>query len=254
MRDKEMNREHLERIYQDCLRKQYPTYELFETATLQYLASQQYEFVDLFKLLSRDILLYIVDKLSLSEVSCLARTCKRLARLVQAPGYNQYWKLRYMRDFIQYPPNKIIPSDISSFNGKRDNPIPVVWFDLYQYITKAREGKKSRKLMRAKTLKAFLERKKRTRINDFGWTWPDIKIGPFDKGEHTWIPQKVLISNGWSHSEVHYCLHSLKFRYHCNPTILANLREWVNKYRWDGIDITEMYKTSAGTTKESEED
>lgn len=246
-----MDRQGLENIYLDCLRRQYPTHELLKEATLKYLSSQEYAATDLFNSLPRDMILYILNYLSLADVSRFTRTCNRYARIVQSSEYNSYWKQRYMRDFIRCPPTAAIPDDISHLNLSKRPPkrkIPVVWFDLYQYVTKAREGKQSRKQMRARTLRAFLERKKRTRIHVRGF--PDIRIGTFDDGCRCYIFRKnvdreflrmlpPVMNNHLVFTLTHI---EISLRYNgYDEKYLKKVTElflpYINEERWKGIDI-----------------
>ena len=165
-----MERECLERLYLDCLRKQFPTTEQFQQATTDYLASQEYEVADQTRAWPRDVRICVIKELSCTDISRLARTCKHWAATITSQSYDFFWRARYVRDYPEYPPSDEVPRTLPN------TAIQIRWFDLYQYVNARRAL--TRKQFSARTLPKFLMRKYNAEFfNDkfpdvnFGWDW-----------------------------------------------------------------------------------
>lgn len=75
---------------------------------------------------TRDMRCCVIDNLRLPDIIRLAFTCAKWAEVMQDTRYNQYWRTRYKRDFIEYPLTAKLPA--SSMCKKKK---PVLWFDVY---------------------------------------------------------------------------------------------------------------------------
>lgn len=181
-------REYLEKVYIDYLRSQYPTLDKFRSFANERFNEVQYRVVDRTKEWPRDIRVCLVNQLSLSDTVRLARTCKHWANVITSTSYDALWLGKYLKDFRAYVPSGPIPKEITipttvlvkqtvtkgnkkqtvdvKKNAKKV--VKILWFDVYQYTatrkrTDTAKGMMGRALGR-KTLRTFLEQKKRVNI------------------------------------------------------------------------------------------
>lgn len=159
-------REYLEKIYIDFLRKQHPTLDRFREFASKSFDALNYRVYDATEGWTRDIRCCLLDKLNIPDIARLSRTCKAWHNVITSASYDLYWRNRYVRDYRDYPPTEAIPPTIKVGRSKKD--ILILWFDLYQYVwLRKQNGPQHRR-----TLRTFLEHKKHVKITKF----PDIEM------------------------------------------------------------------------------
>lgn len=184
-------RQYLEKVFIDFLRREHPTLDLFRKYANDCFAEQNYQVTDRTKDWPRDIRVCLMDNMTLKEIVRLARTSKHWSTIILSPSYDPYWRNRYLKEFFLIPPSAAIPSEITvpetttqkrpatvsktllTATAKRTKKIVKIgWFDIYQYVYSRRT--KTNGSLGRRTLRTFLEHKKSIHIYDD--SFPDMGI------------------------------------------------------------------------------
>ena len=170
-------REYLERVYIDYLRKEYPSLEKFREYAGACFEQDQYCVEDRTLAWPRDIRTCLMSHMSFPDIIRLSRTDKRWRAIVVSASYNPYWRSRYRLDFNNYPliGDGEIPFveavPISNPPEKKRKTAPanaqaslpklktVLWFEIFQYTWSRQIGRKFP--LKRRSLRTFLEAKKR---------------------------------------------------------------------------------------------
>lgn len=144
-------REHLEHIYIDYLRSEYPSLESFREYAASRFHQDQYAIKDRTEQWSRDVRVCVLSQMSLPDIIRLCKTNKKWSTIIHSSSYNCFWQSLYLRDFYKYVPtgNGVIPfTEVTTTTAvepqvkkRRTKKVQsdsvllktILWFDLYLY-------------------------------------------------------------------------------------------------------------------------
>lgn len=148
MTDVSQEREYLEQVYIDYLRREYPTIEKFREYATNRFKQDDYSIKDRTDEWPRDVRVCILSNMAFPDIIRLCKTNKKWQTVICSSSYNAFWQSLYFRDFYQYVPVGTVPipfaenilrsaSKKQRVSKKRQAALStlktVLWFDLYLY-------------------------------------------------------------------------------------------------------------------------